>query len=76
MEDRGSQIDTRSAWSINEDDEDDLTLKYVGKRLYKQFRVDDSVTSYDGDITYVHFNQDAGQFMMYVSYDDDASEDY
>ena len=56
-------------WSINEDDEDDLTLKYVGKRVRKQFRVGDVVTTYDDDITHVNFVQDVGQFMMHVSYD-------
>ena len=68
VKDRGSLINPRAAWSINEDDEDDLTLKYVGKRVRKQFRVGDEVTTYDGDITHVHFVQDAGQFMMHVSY--------
>ena len=33
VKDRGSLINPRAAWSINEDDEDDLTLKYVGKRV-------------------------------------------
>ena len=67
-----------AVWSINEDDEDDLTLKYVGKRVRKQFRVGDVVTTYDDDITHVNFVQDVGQFMMHVSYDDDDddSEDY
>ena len=46
------------------------------KRVWKQFRVGDVVTTYDGDITHVHFVQDVGQFMMHVSYDDDDSEDY
>ena len=76
VKDRGSLISHRVAWSINEDDEDDLTLKYVGKRVWKQFRVGDVVTTYDGDITHVHCVQDVGQFMMHVSYDDDDSEDY
>ena len=76
VKDRGSLINPRAAWSINEDDEDDLTLKYVGKRVWKQFRVGDVVTTYDDDITHVHFVQDVGQFMMHVSYDDDDSEDY
>ena len=36
-----------------------------------------TTTSYDGEITHVHFVQNAGQFMIHVSYyDDDDSEDY
>ena len=74
--DRSSLINPRLAWEINEDDEDDLATKYVGKRVRKQFTVDDEVSAYDGSITHVHFVQDSGQFMMHVSYDDDDSEDY
>ena len=33
VKDRGSLINPRAVWSIIEDDEDDLTLKYVGKRV-------------------------------------------
>ena len=74
--DRSSLINPRLAWKINEDDQDDLATKYVGKRVRKQFTVDDEVSAYDGSITHVHFVQDSGQFMMHVSYDDDDSEDY
>ena len=44
----------------NEDDEDE----YVGKRVRKQFRVGDVVTTYDDDITHVHFVQDVGQLFI------------
>ena len=45
VKDRGSLINPRAVWSINEDDEDDLTLKYVGKRVKECENNSESVTS-------------------------------
>ena len=73
---RSSLMNPRLAWMINEHNEDDLTTKYGGKRVRKEFAIDEETTSFDGTITHVHFVQDAGQFMMHVSYDDGDSEDY
>ena len=38
--DRGSHINVSAAWETHEGDEDDMRMKYVGKRVRKNFEID------------------------------------
>ena len=65
-----------AAWETHEGDEDDMRMKYVGKRVRKNFEIRGEVVPYDGQIISIHYVQDPGRFMMHVNYDDGDSEDY
>ena len=73
----GSQ-NVQAAWSVTEDGLDDLTKKYVGGRVSKDFVCDDesNVRKYIGEVTHVHFVPSETQYLIHVSYlSDDDSED-
>ena len=73
----GSQ-NVRAAWSVSEDGLDDLTKKYAGGRVSKEFVCDDegNVRKYIGEVTHVHFVPSESQYLIHVSYlSDDDSED-
>ena len=74
--DRGSHINVRAAWKAHECNEDDMKMKYVGKRVRKNFEIRGEVVPYDDQITSIHYVQDPDQFMIHVNYDDGDSEDY
>ena len=70
----------RSAWNTSQDGLDELTRKYVGGNVSKEF-VDNSdgtsvLRKYIGEVTHVHFMRSESQYMMHVSYlSDSDSED-
>ena len=73
--------DVRSAWNTSENGLDELTKKYVGGQVIKEFvdNNDDGTSSlrkYTGEVTHVHFVRSESQYMMHVSYlSDSDSED-
>ena len=67
----------RSAWNTSEDGLDELTKKYVGGQVSKEFvenNIDgtSSLRKYTGEVTHVHFVRSESQYMMYVSYLSDS----
>ena len=68
----------QAAWCASEDGLDDLTKKYVGGRVSKNFVCDDegNMRKYIGEVTHVHFVPSESQYLLHVSYlSDDDSED-
>ena len=68
----------QAAWCASEDGLDELTSKYVGGKVSKEFVCDDegNVRKYIGEVTHVHFVKSEAQYLVHVSYlSDDDSED-
>ena len=70
---------SRETWNYNEVGMDELTEKYVGARVEKEFLIDEEhgvVRKFVGSITHVHYIRNTNQYMMHVSYMSDSdSED-
>lgn len=68
----------RATWSTTEDGLDELTKKYVGGKVSKDF-VDvenGQLRKYIGEVTHVHFVRSGSQYEMHVAYlSDSDSED-
>ena len=68
----------RAAWCASEDGLDEITAKYVGGRVSKEFVCDDegNVRKYIGEVTHVYFVKSEIQYLVHVSHlFDDDSED-
>ena len=68
----------RAVWCTTENGLDELTKKYVGGKVSKEFvdGDDDHLRKYIGEVTHVHFVRSESQYMVYVSYlSDSDSED-